>query len=275
MEAKNEEARSEEAPPAREEEDKSKPRVVDRRRFRAGEEEGEAAPGDGRDEADGDEDGGSRYPTFVQELQRKAAAAEEKVAKAEEKLREHIERVNRESAEFRGRQERELERRTLKTRKQVVSGFLGIADDIARASAAAGESLAGGEPGREALESLLQGVRMIQGRFFQELASLGVEPFAAKGVPFDPERHEAIRTEEVTDPALDGMVIEEAAPGYMLGDSILRPSKVCVGRLARAEGASEGEAAPAGGAEDAQETAGEAPADEGGESAPQPEKGVR
>lgn len=203
------------------------PRVVDRRRFRAVDDEVPAAPEEGAEEDI------SRLPTFVEELRRKLAVAEEK-------LHEHIERVNRESAEFRIRQERELKRRTAEMRKQFVGGFLGLADDLSRALAAADSALGDLLPKNkavaenEAVENLIQGIRMIQGQFFQELASHGVQPFSAVGERFDPLRHEAIRTLPVSDPAQDGQVIEEVAPGYLMGEEVLRPSRVCVGKFAPA-----------------------------------------
>ncbi len=193
------------------------PKVVDRRRLRA-EDDDQAAEGEPVAEEV------VRKPTFVEEL-------EKKVAVAEEKLRGHIERIDKESAEFRARQGRELERRTQQSRKDAVSAFLGIADDMGRATAAASGPFEDPAKRQEALESLVEGVRMIQGRFFQELASFGVKPFSSKGEKFDPERHEAVRTIEVNDPKLDGLVVEELAQGYLLGDEVLRPGTVAVGKF--------------------------------------------
>lgn len=197
------------------EDEKQGPKVVDRRRVHKMDEDGQSH--EAAEEP-------VRKPTFVEEL-------ENKVAVAEEKLKEHIERIDRESAEFRARQARELERRTQQARKDAVSAFLGITDDLGRATAAAAGSLGDPSKSKETLKSLVQGVQMIQGRFFQELASLGVKPFAAKGEKFDPERHEAVRTVEVRDAKLDGVVVEELAQGYLLGEEVLRPSTVAVGKF--------------------------------------------
>jgi molecular chaperone GrpE len=163
-------------------------------------------------------------PTYVEQLERK-------VALAEEKLKEHIERLNREAAEFRARQERELERRTIEARKRVVAGFLPIAEDLGRALAAAPAPESAGSAG-----GLIEGIRLIQGRFFQELAAQGVVPIPALGERFDPSLHEALLTREVSDPSQDGMVVEELGQGYRLGEEVIRPSRVAVGKL-RAQGA--------------------------------------
>ncbi|MBI3126360.1 MAG: nucleotide exchange factor GrpE [Candidatus Tectomicrobia bacterium] len=196
-----------------EEEEKAKgaAKVVDRRR-KYGEDVG-AAP----------DEPVKAVPTYVQQL-------EQKLARAEEKLKEHIERINREAAEFRARQERELERRTLESRKRAVAAFLPLAEDLGRAVAAAS-----GASGEEALGKLLEGLRLVQGRFLQELAAQGVAPFESLGQPFDPSLHEAVLTREVTDPAQDGRVVEELGQGYRLGDEVIRPSRAVVGKLRREE----------------------------------------
>lgn len=207
-------------------EEQDRPKVVDRRRIQVG---GKEEPVVTSDDGDGKEAEEPRKPTYVEVLQNK-------VAVAEEKLREHIERLEKESASFRARQERELERRTLEARKTTVTGFLAIADDMARATAAALDSMEDPSRGKETLESLVKGVQMIQGRFFQELAALDVQPFVSKGEKFDPQRHEAVRMMEVTDPSQDGVVLEELCQGYTLGEEVLRPSQVAVGKLKSEKG---------------------------------------
>ncbi len=205
-----------ETPPTEEETaagEEERPRVVDRRRIRA---DGEAS-----EEADGDDAPERRVPAYVEQLQAKVAAAEEK-------FRQYVEKIDRETAEFRARQEREMERRAREVKKQAVSGFLDIADDLARATAAA----EGGAANEGALETLVQGVRMIQGRFFQELSNLGVEPLAAVGAAFNPEEHEAVRVVEVNEQSRDGLVVEELSCGYRLGEAVLRPARVSVGKYA-------------------------------------------
>lgn len=201
-----------------EEEAKEKPRVVDRRRVR---EDGEVSD-EGAGEAEAEET--PRVPAYVEQLQAKVAAAEEK-------FKEYVEKIDKDTADFRARQEREMERRTQEVKKQAVSGFLSIADDLARATAAVDSETSQGEKGG-ALETLVQGVRMIQGRFFQELSNLGVEPLPAMGAAFNPEEHEAVRMVEVDDEAQDGLVVEELACGYRLGDAVLRPARVSVGKYA-------------------------------------------
>ena len=200
-----------------EEETKEKPRVVDRRRVR---EDGEVERGGRR--------GGRRNPARAR---LRGTASRRRSPPPRRSSRNMSRRSTRTRRISGARQEREMERRTQEVKKQAVSGFLGIADDLARATAAVDGGAAEGEEGKT-LETLVQGVRMIQGRFFQELSNLGVEPLPAMGAAFNPEEHEAVRMIEVDDEAQDGLVVEELACGYKLGDAVLRPARVSVGKYA-------------------------------------------
>ncbi|MCE2453810.1 MAG: hypothetical protein J4F48_13585, partial [Nitrospinae bacterium] len=85
-------------------ESKEKPRVVDRRRVR---EDGEVSGEEAKETP--------RVPAYVEQLQAKVAAAEEK-------FKEYVEKIDKDTADFRARQEREMERRTREVKKQAVSG---------------------------------------------------------------------------------------------------------------------------------------------------------
>jgi molecular chaperone GrpE len=56
-----------------------------------------------------------------------------------------------------------------------------------------------------------------------------MEPIQSVGEEFDPELHEAVDTEE-TGSEMDGKVIEEYSRGFRMGDRLLRPARVKVGR---------------------------------------------
>jgi len=78
-------------------------------------------------------------------------------------------------------------------------------------------------------EAILEGIRGIATSFQGALNNAGVEPVIAVGQEFDPELHEAVDTEE-TSGDMDGRVIEEYSRGFRLGDRLLRPARVKVGR---------------------------------------------
>ena len=94
-----------------------------------------------------------------------------------------------------------------------------------------------------------QGVSLVLGQFNEVLRRNGVAPIRAVGEAFDPNVHEAVMQTESEEMPPD-RVTEEFQRGYMLGDYVLRPSKVAVSATP-SEGT--GRCAADGEAEDAKE----------------------
>jgi molecular chaperone GrpE len=59
--------------------------------------------------------------------------------------------------------------------------------------------------------------------------SVGVESVPGVGSKFDPEMHEAVDMKPVG-PDEDGIITAEYSRGYKLGDRLLRPARVQVGK---------------------------------------------
>ena len=78
-------------------------------------------------------------------------------------------------------------------------------------------------------EDIAEGVRRTAAGFQSALAAAGVEPIESIGRPFDPEVHEAVETAEA-DPEDEGKVLAEYSRGYKMGERLLRPARVKVGR---------------------------------------------
>jgi molecular chaperone GrpE len=129
---------------------------------------------------------------------------------------------------FRQRLERERQRVLEAERAQVAQTLLEAADDLERALSAAGEDVQG------ELRSLVEGVRLSLDVLHRRIAAVGAQRIAVVGLPFDPHLAEAMDTVPVGDAALDGIVVQEVRPGYRIGDRVLRPAGVRVGRIARA-----------------------------------------
>jgi len=85
-----------------------------------------------------------------------------------------------------------------------------------------------GVPGAEALAL---GVALAREQFLVTLERHGVERLDPQGCEFDPNVAEALRVDPVDDPSRDGTVTETVRPGYKLGDRVVRPARVAVGRL--------------------------------------------
>lgn len=120
------------------------------------------------------------------------------------------------------RLEREAQRRAESERRALLTQLLPVLDNLDRSVAAAASS-----PD----QALLQGVRMVRDQLASVLADLGATRIACVGQPFDPTYHEAVAVTEVDDPDLDGKVVDEWEAGYRIGDRLLRPARVRVGRF--------------------------------------------
>lgn len=87
------------------------------------------------------------------------------------------------------------------------------------------------------LESLLQGVALVQRELLAALGKHGVKEIDPVGEPFDPTFHEAMG--QVPDSSVaPNTVVQVLQKGYLLQDRMLRPARVMV---ARAPGPGEGE----------------------------------
>ena len=156
-----------------------------------------------------------RYPSYVEELLAKVAAAERNF---EEKKR----LIDEEIARTRTRLEADSQRRVELERQKMLLPFLDILDNLERAINAAATS---GD-----VDSLLEGVQMTASLLRSKFQALGVEPIPVIGQEFDPNVGQAVGVIEVTEPARDGMVVDEVLRGYRMGDQLLRPARVRVGQ---------------------------------------------
>lgn len=100
-----------------------------------------------------------------------------------------------------------------------VKGFLEVSDDLDRAL----RNRPTAEPGK----AWADGIELVYRKIVNKLDAQGVKPLEAAGQMFDPHFHEAIG--QVEDNRFEsGQVAEVLAPGYMIGDRVLRPAIVRV-----------------------------------------------
>ncbi|MDQ3143752.1 MAG: nucleotide exchange factor GrpE [Pseudomonadota bacterium] len=78
------------------------------------------------------------------------------------------------------------------------------------------------------LKSFIEGIEATLREIDTVFARNGIERIAAKGLPLDPNKHQAMV--EVPSDLEPGTVIEEMQAGYMLKDRLLRPALVGVAR---------------------------------------------
>jgi molecular chaperone GrpE len=162
-----------------------------------------------------------RKPSYVEDL-------EQQLAEKDKAIQAHAQRYRDSSAEFeqvRARLRRDIDKDIERARRTILADFLDVADNLDRALAAAAASGQADPP-------LLKGVQLVRDLLLSKLASYGVTPIAAEGVPFDPRLHEALSVVPIADPSRDDLVVSVIRAGYAIGDDILRPATVAVGRLA-------------------------------------------
>ena len=164
----------------------------------------------------------SLKPTYVEELEARTKAAEKQVQEVQARFDQLRQQLQRETDETRQRLNRSADERAAGEKAKFISTLLPVMDNLNRAIDAAVTENA-------SRESILDGVRGIASSFQSALANAGVESIVAVGEEFNPELHEAVDTEE-TDPEMDGIVIEEYSRGFRMGDRLLRPARVKVGR---------------------------------------------
>lgn len=129
-------------------------------------------------------------------------------------------------------------RRTLKEREEayqfghqaLAKDLLPAVDNLERAIDAARKSGVGD------LESLLQGLELVQRDLESVLSKHGVTEVEALGQPFDPSVHEALA--QVPDASVPpNTVVQVFQRGYRLRDRLLRPAQVVVSKSGDASGA--------------------------------------
>jgi molecular chaperone GrpE len=122
---------------------------------------------------------------------------------------------------YRKRIARETDRRVEEGREAQLREWLEVVDSLERALFMQPE------------HPVVQGLRAVLEQMESVLARQGVTRMGAAGEPFDPERHEAIGVRPANG-VPDRTVVEVARSGYMLGDRVLRPAEVVVGRAPEA-----------------------------------------
>ncbi len=188
-------------------------RVTDRRRI--------SLDPEGAEQVNEEAERPNLKPTYVEELEARTKAAEKQVQEVQARFDQLRQQLQRETDETRQRLTRSAEERAARETATFISTLLPVMDNLNRAVDAASEGAT--------REAIIEGIRGIAASFQAALSSAGVEQIASVGEEFNPELHEAVDTEE-TDSEMDGIVIEEYSRGFRMGDRLLRPARVKVGR---------------------------------------------
>ncbi len=142
-------------------------------------------------------------------------------------FKDRLLRTLAEMENLRKRTEREVTEARLYGAASFARDLLGVADNMRRAlDAVSPEMRASAEAG---VKALIDGVELTERELLKALEKNGVRQFSPRGEKFDPNVHQAMF--EVPNPSVPaGSVVEVVAPGYMIGERVLRPAMVGVSK---------------------------------------------
>ncbi|MBV7267080.1 nucleotide exchange factor GrpE [Erythrobacter ani] len=114
-------------------------------------------------------------------------------------------------------------------RNYAATGFardiLSVADNLSRAI----DAIPGSLREDEKMKSLVVGLEATQRELEKVFKQHGIERIAAKGLPLDPNQHQAMM-EIPTEDEEPGTIVQEMQSGWMIKDRLLRPAMVGVAK---------------------------------------------
>ncbi len=139
--------------------------------------------------------------------------------------RSYLKKLESEIQDIRQRSERDAQKTVDSKVGRLAQELLPIVDLFELSLRSASESQT------KDFDLFVRGVQMIQWQMNQALMGLGLEKIETKDQDFDPHLHEAVLSEAVLSPDLDGKIIRELKAGYRLSGQVLRPAQVSVGKV--------------------------------------------
>ena len=199
----------------REETEKPKVKVTDRRRVRP---EGESPPAGPAE---------STQPVSVETVKEDAGPADsepsgelEEARRQAAEYRDHLQRLQADFENYRKRMLKEQTRAVEMASEPLVRRLLEVLDEFDLALMAAEK--------KPDFDKFLHGVELVYAKLFDILRSEGLERIEAGGKPFDPELHEALM--QSGEGEGDPVVADVLRQGYRLKGRVIRPSGVKVAR---------------------------------------------
>lgn len=161
-------------------------------------------------------------PSYVEELEKKLSDSQKKIEEVLSSSKEFKQESAAEVHKAKERIQNEFNRRNAKIKSDLISKFIEILDNFERALTIASQ--------KHSFDSLLEGVQLIRSQFIAVLVEQEVTELNLEGQPFNPEFAEAVEVIEVEEPEKDNMILEVVNKGYCMGDLLIRPARVKIGR---------------------------------------------
>ena len=160
---------------------------------------------------------GSKDKAKIEELEKKVAELEGKVAKDKD---DYI-RLMAEFDNFRRRTSQEKLELVSMASTDTIKGMLPVLDDCERALAVLKDSVDS--------DAAKEGTELIYHKLMAYLQGKGLAVIEAKGQPFDTDLHEAVAQFPVPEEDMKGKVFDVVQTGYTLNGKVIRFAKVVVG----------------------------------------------
>ena len=160
--------------------------------------------------------------TEEEEVPEVELTVEEKLTNEVAEFKDKYLRLYSEFENFRKRTAREKADLITTASEGMIREVLPTVDDFERAIAANEES--------EDVKVLKEGFTLIYDKLYKMLENKGLTPINAKGEVFDTELHEAVTQFPAPSEDMKGKVIDEVEKGYLLGEKVVRFSKVVIGQ---------------------------------------------
>lgn len=157
----------------------------------------------------------------VEELQQQVDA----LTAEKQEVFEQLQRISADYANFQKRAPRQIADSVAYEKKAILRSLLPAIDNFEHVL-----SHAASAGGGDALDNIIKGVQLVFDHMLDAMKSHGVQRIEALGQPFDPNLHEAMmrRCEPDKD---DNTVLEVYQAGYLMGEQVLRPSRVIVNKI--------------------------------------------
>jgi molecular chaperone GrpE len=154
----------------------------------------------------------------------KPAPAGEKAAEKAHNYLEDLQRLQAEFDNFRKRTVKEKQELRDFVTEDVLAGLLPVLDNFQRAMRSM-------EAVKDVPAVFRDGVQMIYRQFLETFKNLGVTVISSVGEKFDPNRHEAVSSEESD--GEDHVILREVQQGYAIGERVIRPAAVIISAAKR------------------------------------------
>lgn len=158
--------------------------------------------------------------------------AESKLDEALDRLREDLEAAKQEVLYAKAETQnvrRRLEKDIADARAYAATGFardiLSVSDNLSRAL----DAISAEQREDDKLKSFIAGIEATAREIDKVFGLHGISRIAAKGLPLDPNQHQAMLEVPSAD-AEPGTVLQELQAGYMIKDRLLRPAMVAVAK---------------------------------------------